>query len=63
MRVTCVSHIAEADAWDTVSVTTTVIGTGLRDVDAIQCKRRGIPIDTALLEPAETRLAENDTEI
>lgn len=41
-------------------MTSTVIGTGLRDVDAVQGERRSVPIDTALLEPAEARLAEND---
>lgn len=41
-------------------MTSTVVGTGLGDVDAVQGERRGVPIDAALLEPAEARLAEND---
>lgn len=50
---TCVTHITEANARDAISMSPTVVGTRLRDVDPVQGERRSISVHAALLEPAE----------
>ena len=50
---TCVSHITEADSGDTVSMSTTVVRTGLGDVDPIQGESWGVSVHAALLEPTK----------
>lgn len=53
LHYTCESHITEADARDAISMSATVIWTGLRNVDAIQGKWWSISVQTTLLEPTE----------
>lgn len=54
--VTGVAQVAEADPRDAVTVAAAVVGTRLRDVDAIQAEGRHALVGAALLDPAESGL-------